>query len=442
MASVDSKGGTAEPVAGPQVPRTSPTLAQPRSHAQQAWDRNFRRWGGYPLLGLGVLTSAASVDPLLPGDEVYVAGVLVAAALALQVWWSRAGYRKPPQGPAGQFHYLVRFLLAFALTWLNPFFAIYAVLGYFDAPHLLPPRFVRAGLLATAVTMAGSQSGGLPPASTVNWVAFGLLYVLNAPLVLLFSRVAAQEAAHATANAATIAELERTNARLEAALEENVGLHAQLIVQAREAGIADERRRLAAEIHDTLAQGLAGIITQLEAATESSDPVAARGHARRAVALARESLGEARRSVHNLGPGVLEHAALPDALRRTVEEWSAAAGVRAEFTVTGTAEPLHDEVEATLLRIAQEGLANARRHAAASRVGVTLSYMGDEVTLDVRDDGRGFDPATLPPRERTGGFGLGGMRARAERIAGAVGIESEPGRGTAISARVPLVRHG
>ncbi len=102
----------------------------------------------------------------------------------------------------------------------------------------------------------------------------------------------------------------------------------------------------------------------------------------------------------------------------------------------------HDEVEATLLRIAQEGLANTRRHAAASRVGVTLSYMGDEVTLDVRDDGRGFDPATLPPRERTGGFGLGGMRTRAERIAGAVGIESEPGRGTAISARVPLVRHG
>ncbi|WP_328385839.1 sensor histidine kinase [Streptomyces sp. NBC_00400] len=442
MASVDSKGGTAGPVTRPPVPLTSPPLAQPRSSAQQAWDHNLRRWGGYPLLGLGVLASAASADQLLPGQEVWAAGVLVAAALALQVWWNRAGHRLPAQAPAGQVYYLVRFLLAFTLTWLNPFFAIYAVLGYFDAGHLLPPRFLRAGLLATAVIMSGSQSGGLPPASAVNWVAFGLLYILNAPLVLVFSRIAAQEAEHAAAKAATIAELERTNARLESALEENVGLHAQLLVQAREAGIADERRRLAAEIHDTLAQGLAGIITQLEAATESSDPAAARGHARRAVALARDSLGEARRSVHNLGPGLLEHAALPDALRRTVEEWSAVAGVRAEFTVTGTAEPLHDEVEATLLRIAQEGLANARRHADASRVGVTLSYMGDEVTLDIRDDGRGFDPAALPPRERTGGFGLGGMRARAERIAGAVGIESEPGQGTAVSARVPLVRHG
>ncbi|MFJ8696622.1 ATP-binding protein, partial [Streptomyces roseolilacinus] len=73
--------------------------------------------------------------------------------------------------------------------------------------------------------------------------------------------------------------------------------------------------------------------------------------------------------------------------------------------------------------------------------GVTLSYMGDEVTLDVRDDGRGFDPLAVPPRTGTGGFGLDGMRARAERVAGTVTVESEPGHGTAVGARVPLVRH-
>ncbi|GAA1018002.1 hypothetical protein Aple_069210 [Acrocarpospora pleiomorpha] len=101
-------------------------------------------------------------------------------------------------------------------------------------------------------------------------------------------------------------------------------------------------------------------------------------------------------------------------------------------------EPLHEEIEAALLRIAQEALANAGRHAHATRIGVTLSYFDDEVSLDVRDDGRGFDPPSLPAR---GGFGLGGMRARAERVAGSVEIESEPGGGTAVSARVPLVRH-
>ncbi|CAM5344168.1 Putative two-component system sensor kinase OS=Streptomyces glaucescens OX=1907 GN=SGLAU_31695 PE=4 SV=1 [Streptomyces glaucescens] len=96
---------------------------------------------------------------------------------------------------------------------------------------------------------------------------------------------------------------------------------------------------------------------------------------------------------------------------------------------------------ATLLRIAQEALANTERHSGAARAGVTLSYMGDEITLDVRDDGHGFDPAAVPARGRSGGFGLAGMRVRAERLAGRLTLEAEPGHGTAISARVPLARH-
>jgi signal transduction histidine kinase len=206
--------------------------------------------------------------------------------------------------------------------------------------------------------------------------------------------------------------------------------------------VADERRRLAAEIHDTLAQGLAGIVAQLQVVTAAPDPRVAREHLERATALARHSLGEARRSVHGLAPAALEHATLPDALHRTVTDWSERTGVAARLTVTGTEEPLHDEVAATLLRIAEEALANTARHAGASRTGVTLSYMGDEITLDVRDDGRGFEPAAVPPRSRTGGFGLDGMRARAARLAGTLCVESEPGGGTAVSARVPLVPHG
>jgi signal transduction histidine kinase len=137
----------------------------------------------------------------------------------------------------------------------------------------------------------------------------------------------------------------------------------------------------------------------------------------------------------------LEHDGLPEALRKTVSEWGERTDTRAEFTLTGTAEHLHEEVAATLLRIVQEALSNAARHARASRVGVTLSYLGDEVILDIRDDGTGFDLLALPARSSAGGFGLDGMRARAERIAGALTVESEPGLGTALSARVPLVRH-
>lgn len=145
--------------------------------------------------------------------------------------------------------------------------------------------------------------------------------------------------------------------------------------------------------------------------------------------------------MHNLAPVALENDGLPQALKGTVTEWSERTGVRADFTVTGTAEHLHDEVSATLLRIAQEALSNSARHARATRVGVTLSFLGDEVILDIRDDGEGFDPLALPERSSTGGFGLPGMRARAERMAGCLTVETEPGRGTALSARVPLVRH-
>jgi signal transduction histidine kinase len=408
--------------------------------AEERWG-TFFRWGPYGLLALATAVGAATVTVFMSRGEMYAAGALVVAAFVLQLWWGRTKSGLPEHSPAGCRYYAVRTAIAFALTWLNPLFSIYAVIGYFDAVRLLPPRRAKAGLLVTAVTMAGSQSGGLPPESATVWMLLGVIFALHAALVMIFGNLGEKEAEEARAKAATMAELERTNARLARALAENAGLHTQLLLQAREAGVDEERRRLAAEIHDTIAQGLTGIITQLQVVTAAEDPAVAREHLERAQALARQSLGEARRSVHDLGPGALEHDALHEALKKTVAEWSVRTGVRAEFTATGTVEPLHDEIEATLLRIAQEALANAAQHARATRVGVTLSYMDDEVTLDVRDDGRGFDPLTLPPRGASGGFGLGGMRARAERLVGTVDIESEPGIGTAISAHVPLVRN-
>lgn len=412
---------------------------------EERWEQ-FHRRGPYALLALSTVISALSVDAFdMTRTELYLAGALVVLAVALQLWWGLTGdsrqQRRLEPSAAGLVYYGVRTVIAFVLTWLNPLFAIYAVLGYFDSGHLLPKRAVRAGLLVYAVTMAGSQSGGLPPKDTLQWVLFAGLLLLNGSLTLVFAHLSRREDEVAAERAATITQLEEANARLEQALTENAGLHAQLLVQAREAGVADERRRLAAEIHDTIAQGLTGIIAQLQVVTATSDQELAREHLTRAADLARHSLGEARRSVQNLGPAALDHHTLAEALKKTVADWAERTGVEARFTVTGTEEPLHDEVAATLLRIAQEALANTAKHAAAHRAGVTLSYMGDEITLDVRDDGRGFDPLVLRPRSGANGFGLDGMRARAERIAGTVTIESEEGGGTAVSARVPLVRH-
>jgi signal transduction histidine kinase len=129
--------------------------------------------------------------------------------------------------------------------------------------------------------------------------------------------------------------------------------------------------------------------------------------------------------------------------------------VSAAVTTTGDPVGLHAEIEVTLLRVAQEALANVAKHAAASRVGITLSYMADIVTLDVRDDGAGFrlpDPgrpagtpagvSAAPHADgdgRSGGFGLTAMRQRVQRVAGTLAIESEPGTGTAVSASVPAI---
>ncbi|MFJ1971733.1 sensor histidine kinase [Streptomyces sp. NPDC087903] len=402
----------------------------------------FHRWGPYGLLAIGTLASVVSAGAvgMTPGEE-YTAAALVLASLALQMAWGTAGRSRPGPSTAGAVYYVLRWVLGFVLSWLNPFFAFYAVTGYYDVSRLLRPRLVKAGLFATAVTMSGSQVGGMPPHGPVLWLGFGLVLGANIALLAVFSHLAAQDDERARVQTTTIAELERTNTALQQALDENAALHTQLLLQAREAGVADERRRLAAEIHDTIAQGLIGIIAQLQIVASTPDRAAAARRLDSAVGLARHSLGEARRSVQSLAPVALADDSLPEALRKTVAEWSERTGVRAEFTLTGTAEQLHDEVSATFLRIAQEALSNTSRHAAAARAGVTLSFMVDEVVLDIRDDGHGFDARTLPDRTRTGGFGLDGMRARAERIAGTLTVESEPGHGTALSARVPLVRH-
>jgi signal transduction histidine kinase len=208
--------------------------------------------------------------------------------------------------------------------------------------------------------------------------------------------------------------------------------------------VLDERRRMAREMHDTLAQGLTGIITQLEATERTAGrPEQWRRHLDQARALARTSLTEARRSVEALRPEPLEEASLPEALGEMASRWSETSAVELSFTTTGAPQPLLAELEMTLFRVAQEALANVAKHAEASKVGLTLSYTDQAVLLDVRDDGVGFLAEHVGGgngRPADGlGFGLEGMRQRLRRVAGSLEIESAPGDGTAVSASVPAI---
>jgi signal transduction histidine kinase len=278
----------------------------------------------------------------------------------------------------------------------------------------------------------------------VIWV---LLAGVDVVLIGVFTMLGVRVGEQNEARKQIIAELAEANHRLEEMIAENTGLQAQLLTQAREAGAGDERQRMAREIHDTIAQGLTGIVTQLEAAQQTGNDAERERRISNAKRLARDSLAEARRSVQALRPQALENSRLPEALADEVARWSATSGVTAEVETTGQARALHPEVEVTLLRVAQEALANVAKHAEASRAGVTLSYMEDVVSLDVRDDGAGFAAVKsnghlAGETPAAGGFGLIAMRQRVSRLAGQLEIESEPGAGTAVSASLPAIPLG
>ena len=203
--------------------------------------------------------------------------------------------------------------------------------------------------------------------------------------------------------------------------------------------VEHERARLAGEIHDTLAQGFTGIITQLQAAEQATDDDLRRRHTDAALALARDGLAEARRSMQDLRPLVLHGTSLPDALTNVAGSWSARTGIPATVTTSGTAPALSTATEVALLRTAQEALANVERHAAAHRVTLTLRMDAARIRLDVRDDGRGFDfvDSLRHPSDGTGGFGLTAMRNRLASAAGELVVESRPGHGTVVRAEVP-----
>ncbi|MBD1865752.1 sensor histidine kinase, partial [Cyanobacteria bacterium FACHB-471] len=206
--------------------------------------------------------------------------------------------------------------------------------------------------------------------------------------------------------------------------------------QAEAASILEERNRMAREIHDTLAQSFTGILAQVGAAKQVlTDDVEATGaHLDLIKELARTGLAEARRSVVALRPQLLEEGNLQSALHRLVAQTRAAAmDTTLHYEIEGAVYSLPTEVENNLLRMGQEALTNAIKHANADEIRVELVYDRDQVCLRVRDNGQGFGVGSIPFPE---GFGLLGMSERAERIGAQLTIGSQPGQGTEIIVTV------
>jgi signal transduction histidine kinase len=221
-------------------------------------------------------------------------------------------------------------------------------------------------------------------------------------------------------------------------IEQLEATQAELAAAERRAGILEERQRLARDIHDTLAQGFTSIVMHLEAADQAlpDDLDTLQKHLDRARGTARTSLEQARRVVNALRPHSLDQRSLPDAIERTAVRWQEETGIPLTTTTTGDPIPLHPDIEVTLLRATQEALANIRKHAQATAVQLTLSYIDDVVVLDVQDNGVAFAGAAASPL--SGGYGLQAMRERAEQCGGSVTLESEPGEGTTVVVSIPI----
>jgi two-component system NarL family sensor kinase len=232
--------------------------------------------------------------------------------------------------------------------------------------------------------------------------------------------------------------LESDELRLLATIAYQVGIaveRSRLVGESTRLARAEERTRIAREIHDTLAQGLTAIGLDIEGALRhlESNPERARERLDRALATVRQSLDEARHSVLDLRAAPLAGRPLAEALAALGRAFTSETGVRVHVRADGAvALPLR--VEAELYRIAQEVLANVRAHARATQVEIALRRTLQGVQLSIRDNGVGFKPG----HESEDQHGLLGMRERAKLLGGRLRVATRPGRGTRITARVPL----
>ncbi|MGH2700500.1 MAG: sensor histidine kinase [Actinomycetota bacterium] len=378
------------------------------------WDRWAILWGAF----FYVILAYALFSALYHGSHSTPRVALILfLATALGIWH---GYRLLARinPPSDVVYSLGAAALWVGLNAVEPDFIILG-LGIFAPLCLQDVRWagVAAVIVGGWVWQQWAQQGSIP------WRA-----VLSVSIFLAFSLLA-------VGYVSTIVRQSQERQRL---IDQLHDAQSELAEAERQAGVLEERQRLARDIHDTLTQGFASIVMLLQAAEESlgQDHPAGR-HVARALQSARDNLAESRRLVWALRPEALADTPLPAALERLARQLSEDTGIRAATVVTGNVRSLDTEQETVLLRVVQESLANVRKHARATGVTVTLSYMNDIMVLDIQDDGVGFTPPLELEAAQDGGLGLRAMRERVAEIGGTVSVESAPGAGTTVVAHLP-----
>ena len=397
--------------------RTGVPTATPADHIRQgvrphpAAGTSLGSIGTAVHLGFAVLLVASLVRYIMrhsPADNLLVLGLAAAASLLYAAVAVLARRGRPG----------LRWMFTLVAVWAvlvvaAPSFAWCSFALFFLCRSALAgtAAYIAAGTTAAA-TAAGlfRLSGGTDLAMLLGPVAVGLM------LTLVYDRI--QHDAE---------EQRRLNAEVSLAQD-------QLAASERRAGTIAERERVSREIHDTVTQGLASSLLLLEAADRSWPAPGAQADLRQATALLRINLSETRSLVHDLASPGIDATPLPDALCLAARQYVPGA----TLLVTGEPRQVPPEVRHALLRVAQSAVSNIALHADARTAAVTVGFLPDSVTLDIYDDGAGFDPSAATPPSNAGGYGLRAMRQRVEQLGGSFSVQSAPGEGTIVAAQLPV----
>ncbi|MEU4931786.1 sensor histidine kinase [Streptomyces yokosukanensis] len=382
--------------------------------ADAFWATTLRRWNAVCWVLFAAM--AVGITALSQGGGRYAAlALLGAVALGFAV------LHHFPANPLVRPHgYLA--VLVLALGGLAYLGTSYAALFMVTLPHYWmfgrTPRISLAflGLATTSTLLGGWVRQGWSGKFFGETMVGTLIVVAVGVLIGLWTRAVVEQS---TERARLIDELERTQAELSEAHQRQ--------------GAADERERMAREIHDTLAQGFASIVVLAEAARAglATDPGRSARRLRSIESTARENLAEARELVASGGQGQQpEPGSLAQTLRRVLDRFAEDTGLTVDAELADL--DCDQQTRVALLRCTQESLANVRKHAGAGVVGVVLARRPYAVELEVTDDGTGFVPGTST------GFGLDGMRRRLAELGGRLTVTSSVGDGTRVLASIPL----
>ncbi|GAB3413454.1 sensor histidine kinase [Flindersiella endophytica] len=378
------------------------TVARERSFRE----RSQRWWHVAYVVFMLVIAAAWAVGPDIPPTQRWIGLGLLAVMVAAYATVGRRLLMGAMDASAEKIGYLLLVCVCtLVLIQMQAFSHFLLFIAFSHIWSMLPFRWSAGfafGLSGALVVLSLVFGDRTLSAILTSLIVYGITTALGFLLGMWITGVIGES----EQRQALIDELEQTRA--------------ELAESHHREGVLAERERLATEIHDTLAQGFMSIL-MLSQAPETPDRM------ERIERTARENLAEARSLIEALGPDDLRSGTLADACRRVVERLE----VRGEFRLHGEPRTLPANAEVVLLRATQEALTNVRKHARASLVEVTLTYGDDQTSVEVSDDGVGFDV------DAAEGFGLRGMRNRVRQVEGRLEVTSRPGQGTSVKVVVP-----